>query len=83
MFSVIFIQRFGFSIEEIGQCLDSACPTRWALVDVCLTGGNCLGIGMTACKSALATLCLRQQGVDLISHRIAFDLETYCGVSQQ
>jgi hypothetical protein len=58
MFTVIFIQRFGFSIEKISQCLDSACPPGWALVDVRLTAGNCLGIGMTACKAALATLCL-------------------------
>jgi hypothetical protein len=82
MFTVLFIQRFGLSIEEIGQCLDGARPPRWTLVDISLTGGNCLCIGMAACKTTLATLGLGQQGVNLISHGVSFYLETYRGISQ-
>ena len=49
--------------------------TGRALIDRRFATGNGLGVGAAARVVALAALCLRQKGVDLVDDRVGIDLE--------
>src|SRR5690606_12226753 len=70
------VQRLGLDIQQSGQRLDGGLAARWALVDL-VAAGDGFGVGLAARITALAALGLRQQGVDLLGDRIAFDPEAY------
>src|SRR5690606_13740313 len=70
------VHRLGLDIQQIGQRLDGGLAARWALVDL-VAAGDGFGVGLAARITALAALGLRQQGVDLLGNRIAFDPEAY------
>ena len=75
--TTFFIQWFGFYIQQIGQRLNSGFTTRGSTIDINFTGSNRFSIGATSSKTALSTLCLRQNFIDLINNWIALDLETH------
>jgi len=74
-FAVFRVEWLGLTTQEIGQSLDSCIAAGRALVNVCLAVSNGLCIGQATRVSALCTLGLRQQCINLVNHRIAFDPE--------
>ena len=81
-FAMLGIQWQYLDIQQISKRGNGAFATGWTLVDR-FTVGDSLGIGATAGVATLTALGLREQGVDLIDNRVAFDLETNRGKSQQ
>ena len=82
MLAVFGIEFQHLGVEQVGECDDGRLSTGRALIDRRLAIGDGFGVGPAAWKSALPTLGLRQQGVDLIDDRIALDLKPYCGVTE-
>ena len=70
------VQRLRILAKQISKCLNGDFPTRWALVDIRLTGGNCLCVRPAAGVGALSALCLRQQGIYPVDNRVTLYAET-------
>ena len=83
MHAVFGIEWFGINTQQLGQGLDRGLTTGWALVDVCLTGGDGFGIGAATGVGTLSALRLWQYGIDLLDDGVAFDFEADSRVSQQ
>ena len=49
------------------KVFDNFDATRRAAIDICGLGGYCFGVRPAALVTTLATLCLRQQGVECLS----------------
>ena len=80
--AMLGVQWLGVHSQQVGQCQYGAFATRRALIDICLTGRHCFCIGTAAGIGALAALCLRQQGVNLVHDRIALDAKPNRGITQ-
>ena len=82
MFTMLGVEIEYLGIEQGGKGNNCRLPTRRTLINECFTVCNGLGIGSATRVGALSTLSLRQQCVDLIDNRIAFDLEAYRRVAE-
>ena len=81
--TVFFVERLVLAAKQVGQLAHAFVAAGRALVDVRLALGDRVGVGPAAGKTALSALCLRQDRVDLLDQRIAFDLEMDRGESQR
>ena len=82
MFTMLGVEIEYLGVEQVGKCNDCRLSSRRALIDGCFAVCNGLGIGSTTRVGALPALSLRQQCVDLIDNRIAFNLEAYRRVAE-
>src|SRR5690606_12947924 len=77
LFCAVFgIQWLGFNVQQVSQSLDGAFTAGRALVDG-LAIGNCFSVGAAAGKSALPTLGLRKERIDLLNQRVALYLDPF------
>src|SRR5690606_41635743 len=77
LFCAVFgFQWLGFNVQQVSQSLDGAFTAGRALVDG-LAIGNCFSVGAAAGKSALPTLGLRKERIDLLNQRVALYLESF------
>src|SRR5690606_10871397 len=79
--TVLGVQRLWLYIQQVGQRLDGALATGRAFVDG-VAVGNGFGIGPAAGEATLAALGLRQQRINLVNQRIAFNSAPFRGKSQ-
>ena len=78
---------FDLAAKQVGQTLHAFHAAWWAEVDVAFALGDGFGIGLASGVTALATLGLRQDGVDFFDQWVAFNLEldlgkTECGTEE-
>jgi hypothetical protein len=65
VFAIFSVKGFGWNIEQGRQCRDCYIAARRALINVALPVHDGFGVQPAARVAALATLGLRQPGVDL------------------
>src|SRR5690606_10072334 len=79
--TMFFIERRCRHCQQVGEGIDGALAAGRAFVDRVTTGDG-LGVGAASGITALTTLSLREEVIDLVDDGIAFHLEFYCGETQ-
>jgi len=73
---------FVFHAEQVRQFMDAFIASRRAQIDIGFAFGDGFSIRFATWVAALTALRLRQDGVDLLNERVAFNLEADRGEAQ-
>ena len=78
----LFLHGFRFHPHQIGDLQHGAFAAGNAVIHFGFAARHRRGVGLATRIAALTALGLRQQRIDFIHHRIAFNMEDFLGDSQ-
>jgi len=80
--AVLGIEWFNIDTEQVSQRDNGGLAARRTLVDVGFAFCQGFSVGAAAGVGALSALCLWQQCINLVDHRVTFNFELHCGVGE-